>query len=101
VHRDSNLAPALHKLRSAGKKLFLLTNSRMEYTEKMMTYLLGGSMNEYPTWRNFFDVVIVAATKPIFFTEKRPLQEREGAVLRPATPPLERGKVYEGGNLQT
>lgn len=99
VHRDPNLAPALHKLRSAGKKLFLLTNSRKEYTEKMMTYLLGGAMSEYPTWRNFFDVVIVAATKPIFFTEKRPLQEREGEAVRPAVPPLERGKVYEGGNL--
>ncbi|MBC7018233.1 5'-nucleotidase domain-containing protein, partial [Salmonella enterica] len=68
VHRDPNLAPALHKLRSAGKKLFLLTNSRAAYTEKMMTYLLGGAMSEYPKWQNFFDVVIVAATKPIFFT---------------------------------
>ena len=100
VHRDTNLAPTLHKLRSAGKKLFLLTNSRKEYTEKMMTYLLGGAMSEYPTWRNFFDVVIVAATKPIFFTEKRPLMEREGEVLKPAASPLERGKIYEGGNLQ-
>ena len=100
VHRDPNLAPTLHKLRSAGKKLFLLTNSRSAYTEKMMTYLLGGAMSEYPTWRNFFDVVIVAATKPIFFTEKRPLLERDGETTRPAVPPLERGKIYEGGNLQ-
>ncbi len=99
VHRDANLAPTLHKLRSAGKKLFLLTNSRWAYTDKMMTYLLGGAMSEYPTWKNFFDVVIVAATKPIFFTEKRPLLERDGDTLRPATAPLERGKVYEGGNL--
>jgi HAD superfamily 5'-nucleotidase-like hydrolase len=100
VHRDAKLAPMLHKLRSAGKKLFLLTNSRSAYTEKMMTYLLGGAMSEYPTWRNFFDVVIVAATKPIFFTERRPLLERDGETLRPATAPLERGKIYEGGNLQ-
>lgn len=100
VHRDPNLAPSLHKLRSAGKKLFLLTNSRWEYTEKMMTYLLGGAMSEYPTWRNFFDVVIVAATKPIFFTERRPLLERDGDTTRPASLPLERGKIYEGGNLQ-
>lgn len=100
VHRDPNLAPALHKLRSAGKKLFLLTNSRWSYTDKMMNYLLGGAMAEYPTWKNFFDVVICAATKPIFFTEKRPLLERDGDTLRPATAPLERGKIYEGGNLQ-
>jgi 5'-nucleotidase len=100
VHRDPNLAPALHKLRSAGKKLFLLTNSRAGYTEKMMTYLLGGAMSEYPKWQNFFDVVIVAATKPIFFTERRPLLERDGETTRPAQPPLERGKIYEGGNLQ-
>ncbi|MDB4946472.1 MAG: superfamily [Labilithrix sp.] len=99
VHRDPNLAPALHKLRSAGKKLFLLTNSRAEYTEKMMTYLLGGAMSEYPHWRNFFDVVIVAATKPIFFTERRPLLERDGDSTKPASAPLERGKIYEGGNL--
>lgn len=99
VHRDPNLAPTLHKLRSAGKKLFLLTNSRWAYTEKMMTYLLGGAMSEYPTWRNFFDVVIVAATKPLFFTEKRPLLERDGESVRAAVAPLERGKIYEGGNL--
>jgi len=99
VHKDPNLAPTLHKLRSAGKKLFLLTNSRAAYTDKMMTYLLGGAMSEYPKWQNFFDVVIVAATKPVFFTERRPLLEREGDATRPAQPPLERGKVYEGGNL--
>ena len=99
VHRDPDLAPTLHKLRSAGKKLFLLTNSRWSYTDKMMTYLLNGAMSEYPTWRNYFDVVIVAATKPAFFQERRPLLERDGENVRPAQFPLERGRVYEGGNL--
>ena len=99
VHRDPELALTLHKLRSAGKKLFLLTNSRWAYTEKMMTYLLGNAMAEYPTWRNYFDVVIVAATKPAFFQERRPLLERDGENVRPANFPLERGRVYEGGNL--
>ncbi len=99
VNSDRELAPTLHKLRSAGKKLFLLTNSRWPYTDKMMTYLLGGAMAEYPSWRNYFDVVIVAATKPAFFQERRPLIERDGEEVRPAAFPLERGKVYEGGNL--
>ena len=109
IKRDPELAPTLHKLRSAGKKLFLLTNSRWSYTDAMMHYLIGDAMTEYPTWRNYFDVVIAAATKPAFFQERRPLMERTtvpGAnfgpsteEVRPATFPLERGKVYEGGNL--
>jgi 5'-nucleotidase len=99
VKKEQELAPTLHKLRSAGKKLFLLTNSRWSYTDHMMTYLLDGGMSEYPHWRNYFDVVVVAATKPAFFQEKRPLMVRDGERLAPATFPLERGHVYEGGNL--
>jgi 5'-nucleotidase len=99
VVRDPELAPTLHNFRSAGRKLFLLTNSRWAYTDRMMTYLLGGSMAEYPSWRHFFDVVIVAAQKPAFFQQRRPLEERVGDELRPATAPLERGKIYQGGNL--
>jgi 5'-nucleotidase len=104
VDRDPNLAPTLHKLRSAGKKLFLLTNSRWSYTERMMSYLLGGAMPEYPSFSHYFDVLVVEAKKPAFFQERRALQQRvvhpTGAVeLRPATFPLERGVIYEGGNL--
>jgi 5'-nucleotidase len=101
VHRDPDLAATLHKLRSAGKRLFLLTNSRWSYTDQMMNYLLGNAMAEYPTWRNYFDVAIVAATKPAFFQERRPLLERdlETDKVHPANFPLERGRVYEGGNL--
>lgn len=77
VERDPLLAQTLHKLRSAGKKLFLLTNSRWPYTEKMMTYLLGGAMPEYPSFRHYFDVIIVASAKPAFFQERRPLYVRE------------------------
>ena len=102
VDRDPLLAQTLHKLRSAGKKLFLLTNSRWAYTERMMNYLLGGAMPEYPSFRHYFDVIIVAAMKPAFFQEQRPLMRRDGPGpegLRPATAPLERGAIYEGGNL--
>ncbi len=99
VDRDPMLAQTLHKLRSAGKKLFLLTNSRWSYTEKMMSFLLGDAMPEYPSFRHYFDVIIAASAKPAFFQEQRPLMRRDGADLRPATAPLERGCIYEGGNL--
>jgi 5'-nucleotidase len=102
VERDPLLAQTLHKLRSAGKKLFLLTNSRWPYTERMMNYLLGGAMPEYPSFRHYFDVLIVASQKPAFFQEPRPLMRRDGPgqdAVRPVTLPLERGAIYEGGNL--
>jgi 5'-nucleotidase len=99
VDRDLQLAQTLHKLRSAGKRLFLLTNSRWLYTERMMNFLLGGAMPEYPSFRHYFDVIIVAAQKPAFFQERRPLLQRVGDEVHPATFPLERGVIYEGGNL--
>ena len=100
VERDPELARTLHKLRSAGKKLFLLTNSPWSYTEQMMTFLLGQAMPEYPSWRHFFEIVICSAQKPRWFQEGRPLMERDGENLRPVRGPLERGKAYEGGNLE-
>lgn len=99
VERDRDLAPTLHKLRSAGKKLFLLTNSRWRYTNSMMSYLLDGLMAEYPSWRNYFDVIVTAASKPAFFQEQRPFMERIGDQRVPASS-LERGRIYEGGNLR-
>ena len=86
VERDPMLAQTLHKLRSAGKKLFLLTNSRWAYTETMMDYLLGGAMPEYPSFRHYFDVIIAASQKPAFFQEQRPLLRREGRTCAPRRP---------------
>jgi HAD superfamily 5'-nucleotidase-like hydrolase len=102
VLRDPELGPALHKLRSGGKKLFLLTNSLSDYTDAVMRFVLDGQLGEYPSWRNYFDVVITGAAKPAFFSEKRPLflLGPDGARAGEAAA-LERGRVYEGGDLGT
>jgi len=102
IFKDPELGPALHKLRSGGKKLFLLTNSLWDYTDVVMSYLLDGVVAEYPFWRNYFDLVVTGASKPAFFSELRPFQELdlvtgEGKALG-ENAPLERGKVYQGGN---
>ncbi len=99
IDRDPHLARTLHKLRSSGKKLFLLTNSPWSYTNTMMTYLLGTASKEYSSWQQYFDVAICAAQKPRWFGEGRPLMERDGDTLKPVEGPLLRGKVYEGGSL--
>lgn len=68
VH-DPNLRPTLLRFRALGKKLFLLTNSEYEYTEAVMTHLLG---EEGRNWKDLFDLVIVESGKPAFFHDGRP-----------------------------
>ena len=98
--RDPELGPALHKLRSGGKRLFLLTNSHADYTDAVMRHVLDGVLPEYASWRSYFDAVITDAAKPGFFGEQRPLLllRPDGTVAGEATS-LERGKTYQGGDL--
>src|SRR5258705_1956302 len=57
IKPDPELAPALHKLRSGGKKLFVLTNSLWDYTEAVMSFLLDGRLAEDPSWREYLGYV--------------------------------------------
>jgi HAD superfamily 5'-nucleotidase-like hydrolase len=103
VERDEALADTLHKFRSSGKRLFLLTNSAWDYTSVVMSYLLDGVRGGYPSWRNYFDVIVVSAAKPEFFTEDHPFVEldAEGLPLTKSSEgPFQRGRVYAGGNLK-
>jgi hypothetical protein len=103
---DPGLPLALHKLRSAGKKLFLLTNSYWLYTHAVMTYLLGGQQKEYASWRQYFDAVIVGGRKPRFFTDRDPFLEvapvegQEQVLGEVNAERFERGRVYQGGNIE-
>lgn len=103
---DPGLPLALHKLRSSGKKLFLLTNSYWLYTHAVMTYLLGGQQKEYASWRQYFDAVIVGGRKPRFFTDRDPFLEvapvegQEQVLGEVNAERFERGRVYQGGNIE-
>ena len=101
VWRDPELARTLHHLRSSGKRLFVLTNSYPEYTERMMEYLLDGALHPYTSWRSYFDLVVTASKKPVFFTEERPFFEVHEYEDWRETTKLERGKLYAGGNQKT
>jgi 5'-nucleotidase len=64
---DRELPAALHRLRSAGKTLFILTNSDMSFTEAVMSHLLDGRLPDYRSWQDYFHLVWVTARKPAFF----------------------------------
>jgi len=103
--RDDELPLTLHKLRSAGKRLFLLTNSYWLYTDAVMTFLLEGRLKEYGTWRSYFDIVICGGKKPAFFTERRPFLEVlaqkgvEQTIGEVDAERFDRARVYQGGNI--
>ena len=101
ISRDPDLPATLHKLRSAGKRLFLLTNSEWSYTDAVMKDLLDGALPFYKSWRNYFDIILVSGRKPQFFTENAPFLELDanGGPVGEALS-LERGKVYQGGNVR-
>ncbi len=67
IESHSDIGLTLHKLRSSGKKLFLLTNSHWDYTDAVMDYLL-------PNWPSYFDYTITDSRKPGFFTESLPFK---------------------------
>jgi HAD superfamily 5'-nucleotidase-like hydrolase len=100
IDRDPDLPRTLHKLRSAGKRLFLLTNSFFPYTDVAMRYLLSGALPSYESWTAYFDWTVVGSSKPGFFADGQPFQEldRDGTPIGPRRQDVQRGKLYEGGN---
>lgn len=100
VDLDPELPQALIDQRQAGKKLLLITNSDWEYTSFMMTYSMDRFLKKGQTWRDLFDVVIVAARKPEFFSVRGPLFEvvNEEGLLRPALKGLQAGGIFWGGS---
>ena len=94
VDRDTELPQALLDQKEAGKKLVLITNSEWGYTAAMMGWSFGAA------WRDLFDLVIVGARKPTFFSAKSPAFEvvSDDGLLRPAVGPMRLGGTYLGGD---
>ncbi len=99
IVKDTELAATLHLFRSAGKRLFIVTNSGYAYTDTVMTYLLNGRLPNYPNWRDYFDAVVVDAKKPRFFVEDLPLVALQPAVATD-TGQAAGAPIYQGGNVR-
>lgn len=87
VVEDPDTALALLDLRAAGKKLLLITNSEWNYTQRMMSWTFDRHLPDGMTWKDLFDLSIVSARKPAFFSNAMPLfrvvDEKTGT-LQPA-----------------
>ncbi|CAG9759369.1 unnamed protein product [Ceutorhynchus assimilis] len=98
IESNPKMRPFLDKLVRAGKKLFLVTNSPYHFVNKGMEHLVG------PDWKDFFDVLIVQARKPRFFTDvSRPIRvfdERSGTHIWDRVTKLEKGVIYYEGTVK-
>lgn len=103
IRRDRRLPATLHRLRSAGKRLFLMTNSYFEYTDAVMSYLLADGPAGYAGWRTYFDIIVTGASKPNFFRKDRPflILDADGRTIGEENERLKRGAIYQHGNLKT
>jgi 5'-nucleotidase len=99
---DDELPTTLLDLQHAGKSLLLITNSDWTYTRAMMTFAFDPHLPKGKTWRDLFELVVVDARKPSFFTDAYPILELvdEEGLLRPTTGKLRSGGVYFGGNAR-
>ncbi len=98
---DPEAPLALLDQKRAGKKLLLVTNSEWDYTRSMMAYAFDRYLPDGMRWRDLFDIIIVSARKPSFFTGRNPLYEvvdEERSLLQPTWRGLEKGGVFFGGN---
>ncbi|HEX7878614.1 MAG TPA: HAD-IG family 5'-nucleotidase [Candidatus Eisenbacteria bacterium] len=91
---DPRMGPTLEHFRSAGKKLFLLTNSEYAYTDVLLSFLLKHNLAGKQSWRDFFDIIIVDARKPDFFTHKENDEPRPHHEELPGPP------IWSGGGAR-
>jgi 5'-nucleotidase len=86
IVQDPEIYVVLKKLHSNGKKLFLLTNSALNYTNLVLDYVFDCQNSKTQPWKDLFDVIIVDANKPAFFTAKNSFAKLSE-------------KLYRGGNI--
>lgn len=96
IHPNPAMEVFFKRLIKAGKKLFLVTNSPLHFINGGMKMLLG------PEWREYFEVIVVQARKPKFFTDHtRPLRiydESSGTHSWDRVTRVEKGKIYQEGS---
>eukprot|EP00262_Sarcandra_glabra_P005211 TRINITY_DN16570_c0_g1_i1.p1 TRINITY_DN16570_c0_g1~~TRINITY_DN16570_c0_g1_i1.p1 ORF type:complete len:599 (-),score=102.60 TRINITY_DN16570_c0_g1_i1:218-2014(-) len=74
INEDLAIVPMLKMLRDSGRSTFLVTNSLWDYTNVVMNFLCGQTLDGNSTcnyaWLQNFDVVVTGSSKPSFFHDE-------------------------------
>ena len=84
------------QLRAGARQTFIITNSAYKFVDCGLRHVLGND------WRDLFDVVVVSAHKPDFFTSNRPFRHfnpKRGVPDWSKVTKFLPGHVYADGNM--
>ena len=101
VDLDPDAPLALLDQRRSGKRLLIITNAEWSYVRAVMAYAFDRFLPEGMTWRDLFELVIVGARKPDFFSASLPLfsiVDEERGLLAPAAQGFRGPGCYVGGD---
>jgi hypothetical protein len=102
VEPDEETPLALLDQKRSGKKVLLISNSEWSYVEPILSYAFDPFLPKSLKWRDLFDIIIVGARKPDFFTFPMPVFEvvNVEGLLREHHGLLSPGHVYLGANAR-
>ncbi|MCW8985071.1 MAG: HAD-IG family 5'-nucleotidase [Thermoanaerobaculales bacterium] len=98
---DPQAPQALLDQLQAGKRLMLISNSEWNYAQRIMSYAYDRYLPPDRTWRDLFELVIVGARKPGFFSYNLPIfsiADEEAGLLKPVAGPIPGPGAYLGGD---
>jgi len=100
IEPDHEVPLTLLDQKKSGKKILLISNSEWSYVDPILTYAFNPHLPKSKKWRDLFDIIIVGARKPAFFTLHMPVFEvvNEDGLLRETRGLLNPGHIYMGGN---
>ncbi len=101
VDVDEEMPLALLDQKAAGRKLLLITNSEWAYAQPMLDYVFNPYLPGEMTWSDLFDISIVGARKPDFFSVRMPafrVVSEDGMLREHTGGPLAEDAVYVGAN---
>jgi HAD superfamily 5'-nucleotidase-like hydrolase len=100
IELDPETPLALLDQYHAGKRLMLISNAEWSYAREIMAFTFDRYLPGDTTWRDLFELVIVAARKPDFFDRQLPLFciVDEQGLLRPVAGRIPSPGSYLGGD---
>jgi HAD superfamily 5'-nucleotidase-like hydrolase len=101
VELDPEAPLALLDQLNSGKRLMLISNAEWPYVRELMAHSYDRFLPDSMSWRDLFELVIVGARKPDFFSTSLPLfsiVDEDQGLLQPVPREFPGAGIFVGGD---